>query len=119
MREARRVGLTMKSKCARLRIAAMVGIAWTSACAGDPYRTFKLSWATPMHNEDGSLLIDLQGYYVYVGLTPEALAPLYFTTDSTALFGAGTVRRYVAVTSVNTSGLESALSAVVSLPVVP
>jgi hypothetical protein len=72
-----------------------------------------------MHNQDGSPLIDLQGYYVYVGLTPEALAPLYFTVDPRAVFGAGPVRRYIAVTAVNTSGLESALSAVVSLPVVP
>ena len=108
----------MKAKVARLRLAALVGIACTfsTAFAAAP-QTFSLTWASPATNEDGSVLTDLQGYYVYVGLTPETLAPLYFTSSSTAVFGVAAVRRYFAVTAVNTSGGESALTEVLSEPV--
>jgi hypothetical protein len=107
----------MKSKFARLRIAALVGIACTSACAADPFRTLTLSWSFPTQNTDGSPLMDLQGYYVYVGLTPETLVPLFYTIAPNAVVGTGPVPRYFAVTAVNTSGFESDLSAIVSLPV--
>ncbi len=109
----------MNSKFARLRIAALVGIActFTTAFAADPYETATLSWTSPTQNADGSPLTDLEGYYVYVGLTPEALAPRYFTTASSAVVDAGAVGRYFAVTAVVASGLESDLSAVVRLPV--
>jgi hypothetical protein len=110
----------MKSKVARLRLAALVGIACTfsTAFAADPYQTFSLTWESPTANEDGSPLTDLQGYYVYVGLTPDTLLPLYFTSSATVVFGMATFPRYFAVTAINTSGLESVLSAVVSAPVV-
>ena len=108
----------MKSKFASLRIAALVGIACTSstAFADDPFRTVRLSWSFPTENTDGSLLMDLQGYYVYVGLTPEALAPAYFTGAPSVVFQTGPVRLYFAVTAVNASGLESVPSAIVTLP---
>jgi hypothetical protein len=109
----------MNSKFARLRIAALFCLACTvsTAFAVDPDRTVRLSWTSPTQNDDGSPLTDLQGYYIYVGLTPEALAIRYFTNDPSALVGTGPVPLYFAVTAVNTSGLESVLSEVVSLPV--
>jgi hypothetical protein len=110
----------MKSKFARLRIAAaLVGIACTfsTAFAAEPFRTLTLSWSFPTENTDGSPLMDLQGYYVYVGLTPETLVPLFYTIAPNAVVGTGPVPRYFAVTAVNANGVESALSAVVSLPV--
>jgi hypothetical protein len=108
----------MKAKFARLRLAALVGIAWTSACAADPYRTFTLTWTSPTQNEDGSPLIDLQGYYVYVGQSPEALWRVYFTGAQSIVLGhTGFGPGYFAVSAVNTSGVESARTEVLSEPV--
>jgi hypothetical protein len=106
----------MNSKFARLRIAALVGIACAFSAAFADARNVTLTWASPTQNVDGSPLTDLQGYYVYVGLRPDAMQPLYFTNASSAMFGLGPVRLYFAVTAVNVSGLESILSAVVRLP---
>jgi len=108
----------MNAKFARLRLAALVGIACTLSCAADPYRTFTLTWTSPTENEDGSPLTDLQGYYIYVGQTPEALLPLYFTGSPSVVLGhTGFGPRYFAVSAVNTSGVESALTEVLSEPV--
>jgi hypothetical protein len=110
----------MKSKFARLRLAALVGIACTfsTALAADPYRTFTLTWTSPTQNEDGSPLTDLQGFYIYVGQTPEALLPFYFTASQSVVLGqTGFGPRYFAVSAVNTSGVESSLTEVLSEPV--
>jgi hypothetical protein len=108
----------MDSKFARLRIAALVGIACTfsTAFADDLNRTITLSWSSPSENVDGSPLEDLLGYYLYAGPTPETLAPVYFTLESNMVFGTGDAPLYFAVTTVNANGIESVLSAVVSLP---
>jgi hypothetical protein len=109
----------MKSRFARLRLAALVGIAcaFSTAFAADSYRTFTLTWVSPTQNEDGSPLTDLQGYYIYVGQTPDALLPLYFTAAQSVVLGqTGFGPRYFAVSAVNTSGLESALTGVVGEP---
>lgn len=102
----------MKSKFARLRLAALVVIACMSstAFAAYPDETFMLTWEAPTQNQDGSPLTDLQGYYIYVGETPETLEPMYFTGVESIRLGhwrSGT--HYYAVSAVNTSGVESAL----------
>jgi hypothetical protein len=112
----------MRSKVARLRLAALAGIAcmFPAAFAADAYRTFTLTWDSPTENEDGSPLTDLQGYYVYVGQSPEALLPMYFTASQSVMLGQTAFGpRYFAVSAVNTSGVESALTAVLSEPVEP
>ena len=112
----------MKAKFARLHLAALVGIACTfsTAFAADPNSTFTLSWTSPTQNEDGSPLTDLQGYIIYVGQTPEALLPYFFlTSQQLRLPQTGFGARYFAVSALNTSGVESALTEVVSGPVVP
>ena len=110
----------MNAKFARLRLAALVGIACTSspAFAAEPSPTFTLTWTSPTENEDGSPLTDLAGYHVYVGRSPEALLPFWFTISQRivlphAVFDA----RYFAVSAVNTSGVESALTEVLRGPV--
>jgi hypothetical protein len=110
----------MRSKIAWLRLAALVGIACTfsTAFAADSYRTFTLTWNSPTQNEDGSPLTDLQGYYIYVGQSPEALLPTYFTASQSVVLGqTGFGPRYFAVSAVNTSGVESALTQIMSEPV--
>jgi hypothetical protein len=102
----------MKSKFARLRLAALVtvGCTFSTAFAEDQYRLFRLTWEPSTQNEDGSPLTDLQGYYVYEGQTPDALSPRYFTGAQSILLGYWqSGARYFAVTAVNTSGVESAL----------
>jgi hypothetical protein len=108
----------MNAKFARLLLAAVVGIAsaFSPVFAADPSGTFTLAWTTPWQNEDGSPLTDLQGFYVYVGRTPDALLPIYFTAAPSIVLGhSGSGRPYYfAVSAVNTSGVESALTDVVS-----
>lgn len=110
----------MKAKFAWLRFAALVGIvcAIPTAFAADAIRTFTLTWTSPTQNEDGSPLTDLQGYYIYVGQSPEALLPLYYTVVPSIVLGnTGFGPRYFAVSAVNTNGVESALTEVLSEPV--
>jgi hypothetical protein len=110
----------MNAKFARLLLAAVFGIAcaFSPVFAADSPGTFTLAWTTPWQNEDGSPLTDLQGFYVYVGLTPDALQPMYFTAAPRIVLGhSGPGRRYYyAVTAVNTSGVQSALSGILSDP---
>jgi hypothetical protein len=110
----------MNAKFAALRLAALVGIAcaFSPAFAAEPDGTFTLTWTSPTENEDGSPLTDLAGYHVYVGQSPDALVPFWFTISQhmvlpDTVFGS----RYFAVSAVNTSGVESALTEVVRGPV--
>jgi hypothetical protein len=112
----------MKSKFARLRLAVFVSLACIFstqfADGAVSYRIFRLTWAAPTENEDGSPLEDLQGYYIYSGPSPETLVPLIF-----AGVGRSSIElRYPAVgtycfgvTAVNIRGVESALTGTVSI----
>jgi hypothetical protein len=103
----------MKSKLARLRLAALVVVAGTfsTVVAADQYQLLTLTWVPPEYNEDGSPLIDLVGYYIYEGQTPDALLPRYFTVAETIQVDHWEIGgRYFAVTAVNTSGVESVLA---------
>lgn len=108
----------MKVKFAWLRLAALVGIACASpaAFAADPNELFFLSWTSPIENDDGSPLTDLQGYYVYIGQSPDALQAVYFTSRRYLLLRNTSLSRYFALSAVNTSGVESALTEVLSAP---
>ena len=53
-----------------------------------------------------------------MGQTPDALLPLYFTASQSVVLGhTGFGQRYFAVSAVNTSGVESDLTEVLSEPV--
>jgi hypothetical protein len=105
----------MRLKFARLRMAALLGIACVSAnaVAADltVFHTITLSWEPPTRNTDGSQLTDLLAYYVYVGETPDTMLPLYcLGADSPRLVLRYPVMpglRFIAVTAVNADGVES------------
>jgi ABC-type oligopeptide transport system substrate-binding subunit len=77
-----------------------------------------LSWLAPTTNTDGAALTDLSGYHIYYGMNPNDL------TQTVQLAGVGlqtyvidglrTGTWYFAVTAVASTGVESALSDVVS-----
>ena len=73
-----------------------------------------LSWTAPTQNEDGSDLIDLDGYKLYWGTTPGSYSNSVTINDETATsflvdnLVSGTYE-FVA-TSFNTSGVESTYS---------
>jgi len=113
----------MNSQIARLRLAALVAIACASptVLAADlaQYRLFTLTWSAPPENVDGSPLTDLQGYYVYVGDSPERMAPWYFCSalnPRILLRVPVSVVRYYAVAAVNVDGVESERTGPVSAP---
>ncbi len=77
-----------------------------------------LDWTAPTENTDGTVLTDLAGYNVYYGTQPDNLSHVVkvanpgltsYVVDS---LGSGTW--YFAVTSVSTTGIESARSGVIS-----
>src|SRR5215813_13184874 len=111
----------MNSNLARLRVAALVGIAcaFTKSHADElwQYRTVTLSWEVPTTNVDGTPLTDLQGYYIYAGDAPEAMIPMYYANvpqASIVLRYWGTGTRYFAVSAVNVDGVESDMTGTVS-----
>lgn len=77
-----------------------------------------LTWTPPTHNVDGSTLLDLAGYKVYMGKTPGAYTQVLDVNDPSAVgyvadrLSPGTW--YFAVTSVNAAGEESAKTNAVS-----
>jgi len=78
--------------------------------------TATLTWTAPTQNTDGSPLVDLAGYRVYHGTSPDALTDVVQVTDAAATtyafnqLGSGT--HYFAVAAYTASGVESALSGV-------
>jgi hypothetical protein len=108
----------MRSKVWRLPLAALVVFAGAVSPAFADYETpLVLTWTPPEFNADGTPLLDLAGYYIYTGPSPDLLFPCYFTNaDAPQIslwFPAGSVH-YFAVTAVNVGGIESVMSAVVS-----
>jgi hypothetical protein len=119
----------MKSKLARLRLAALFAVACTfsTAFAAAQQKTLTVTWTPPTQNADGSPLTDLLGYYVYMGLTPETLQPVFFTLAQRIVlhYFPSYVRdgvrylaedgvRYFAVSAINADGVESDLTEVLS-----
>lgn len=88
------------------------------SCSSGNDTTATLSWTAPTTNTDGSPLTDLAGYNIYSGASHATLAPTGKVSSPLTLTyqvtneppGVG----YYSVTAVNTSGVESAQSVVVS-----
>jgi hypothetical protein len=114
----------MKSRLARLRLAALVSIVCVSSTAladgatlASLYQTYTLTWTPPTENVDGSPLTDLLGYYIYSGPSPDTMVPYYFAPFGRSSFQ---VRRlkwgtyYFGMTAVNNDGIESAFTGTVN-----
>jgi hypothetical protein len=108
----------MKSKVRRLPLAAL----FASACVvspafADDESPIELTWTAPVSNDDGSPLLDLAGYYVYIGTSPDTLVPSYFMIPNVPRiflrYPPGAVY-YFGVTAVNVNGIESSMTAVLS-----
>jgi hypothetical protein len=115
----------MNVKVARLRLAALVGIACASCAAfGEPLSSSStgsmvVSWDIPTRNVDGTPLTDLQVFYVYVGNSPVTMLPIYATSAMhpfivLPLHWPGD--RYIAVTAVNANGVESEWTGILRAP---
>ena len=108
----------MKSNFWRQRLAAVFAFACVmSPTFADDGMPILLVWTPPTANDDGSVLSDLAGYYVYTGTTPDTLIPSYFTNVSVPAivlrYPQGSVH-YFGVTAVNVNGIESAMTPVLS-----
>ncbi len=77
-----------------------------------------LSWLPPTENSDGSPLVNLSGYRVYHGPSADALGNIQKISNAgitTYVFDALPAGvHYFAISTVSASGVESALSAIVS-----
>ncbi|MCC7200736.1 MAG: putative Ig domain-containing protein [Gammaproteobacteria bacterium] len=76
-----------------------------------------VAWTAPQQNTDGSALTDLAGYKIYYGTSPSALTHVVTVGTNVSSYvvqnlAAGTY--YVAMTSLNAQGVESAQSTVAS-----
>ncbi len=125
----------MKIKSWRLRRAAFCAFAccltsafadtpdWAAQTADLDSQTAELesrviSWVAPQSNDDGSVLDDLLGYYVYIGDSPDTMVPYTFTSALTQSWVYQFVPNgvhYLAVTAVNFDGVESEMSPTVEL----
>jgi Putative Ig domain len=91
---------------------------FTVTVAPSPVYTATLSWTPPTQNTDGSALTNLSGYIVYYGTSASALNQIVSLNNAglTAYVVDGLTSGtwYFSVKAVNSSGVESHLSAVVS-----
>ena len=115
------MGLTLNSQLAGLRLAAVIAIAWSSSAALaqdlSPVQVVALNWEAPTENTDGSALTDLQGYYIYMGDTPDSMIAAFYTDVSQSSFELvydGTNARYFGVSAVHVDGVESMVTGPVS-----
>lgn len=85
---------------------------------GDSTSSALLQWDTPTQNTDGSALVNLIGYHIHYGLSPQELTGTITLTDASATsyeftgLSAGTW--YFAVAADAADGTESALSNIAS-----
>jgi len=80
--------------------------------------TATLSWSPPLTNADGSMLTDLAGYHVYYGTDPNNFTKVATVANaSQVVFTASNLTAgtwYFAITSYNSSGIESQFSAAIA-----
>jgi hypothetical protein len=80
--------------------------------------TATLSWQAPTTNTDGAALTDLSGYRIYYGTDAEELSESVQLTSvglqTYVIDGLGTGTWYFAIKAVTSTGVESALSEIVS-----
>jgi hypothetical protein len=89
------------------------GVQAASSASG----TATISWTPPTTNTDGSPLTDLTSYRIYAGAAPNQLAPFVVIDNGFSdcvVNGLSPGLYYFAMTAVNSQGIESDLSTVVS-----
>jgi len=88
----------------------------SSTPSGGKYLT--VSWTAPTKNTDGSDLIDLSGYKLYYGVSPEFLTSSVTLNSGTNSYIvknlAGNTKYYFAVTAINNQNVESYFSTLAS-----
>lgn len=71
----------------------------------------RLQWGIPSTNTDGSPLLDLAGYLIYAGSTPERLEPLLYVDDPLMneqhIYGLGPGMHYFTLRAVAIDGRQS------------
>ena len=110
-----------------LRAFALVGVALLAGCGGgggggatasDAASAAALTWTEPRFNTDGSALTDIAGYRIYHGTSPSSLSQ-FDAVDATvtraSLTSLASGTHYFAVSTLNSTGDESALSGTVTL----
>ena len=80
--------------------------------------TATISWSVPLFNTNGSSLTDVAGYRVYYGTSPTNLAYSISTASSAitsiTITGLAPQTYYFTVTTLNSMGVESGPSGVLS-----
>jgi fibronectin type III domain protein len=94
--------------------------AQTSSASPSSAKALTLSWEAPTQNADGTPLLDLRGYRIYYGTTPQLLNTVNvdnpgLTTYVIDNLTAGTY--YFAVASYNRAGVDSLLTPEISTTV--
>jgi hypothetical protein len=97
--------------------ASLPSFSITVQAASSSTGTATITWTPPTTNTDGSALTDLASYRIYAGGAPNQLAPLVVIENGftdCVLKDLSPGLYYFAMTAVNSQGIESNLSAVVS-----
>lgn len=114
-------GIAITVTQAGIHSATLPPFTITVAASDSSSNTVTLSWQAPTENADGTALVDLRGYQVHFGSTPNSYSDSIkvtnpgLTTYVVQNLQPGTY--YFAVTAYNSSGVESSLSPEVSTQV--
>jgi hypothetical protein len=83
------------------------------------FRSVVLTWIPPTENEDGTTLTDLSAYRIYYGTSPDNLTDSFEInnpgTSSFVLDNLEPITYYFAASAINSDGIESERSNVISL----
>ena len=112
----------VRIQCLSVGALAVLGLVACSGGGGENQSSgafaATISWSVPLLNTDGSPLTDVTGYRVYYGTSSTTLANSMLVTGggatSTSINGLEQGTYYFAVTTLNSAGLESNRSDVVS-----
>ena len=80
-------------------------------------KALTLSWDAPTQNADGTPLLDLRGYRIYYGTTPQVRNTVEVDNPGLTTYVIDNLRAgtyYFAVTSYNRAGVDSLLSSEIS-----
>lgn len=127
--------------CTTAGVVDLAKIPYPWSATGDPCKTwvptdaaafgkpvnqsgrFQITWSPPTQNTDGSALTDLAGYWIYSAASGASLGKLQQvkspTATSVVLTGYGPGIYDFAASAYNAAGVESGLSAAISIEVKP
>jgi hypothetical protein len=91
--------------------------AQTSLPSPSSVKALTLSWEAPTQNADGTPLLDLRGYRIYYGTTPQVLNTVDVDNPGLTTYVIDNLRAgtyYFAMASYNSAGADSPLSPEVS-----